>query len=904
MPQNKVLNDVMNATEKVLDIAGLFSGNIGIQLLAKVPSVMQKCIYGLGWIKSDLTKEINLQLLEVIHKTFKGCSNRINYDSVNRLLILLEPRIEYEWKQGFTYVSMEKWLKDALMKEETNEQLYLNAFDLNQFLSIFINEFKLQLSGFKELSTYIQFQILDDMDCTLKDHETRIESLEKTLLHTKESSIYTLSVNTALDQDYIDRAMEKDTIRTILNSSSYLMLSGIGGIGKSETLKSIYLDYVSISNSKDSPYKLGFMIYQDSMDFTVYQSMLIKKTGNYDEDLRTAWMRLYELGDKNNCILFIDNINNTLTKDNSLNKLYSFHGKVVITSRFRTLDKFKVLEIEPLSDNNCRQLFISKFTGVITNNDVFDRIIFNYAKKHTKTIGLLASIASDNNWTLEQLEEQLIKNKFNMDYCSGFEYANMQMEYEKLFAMANLNTQEINVLEAFALLPNQPIEGDLCLKLLGEDAKCTSNLLFTMLYRKGWLERKKTGYYMHPIISDTLYARKPILADAHSNLIIAIHRELEEDKYRINKGSLSSTMIYADSICRKINQEYKEDLYDLMFDIAHTYSDLYLLADARTYINMLEALAGNKGNTTLGKIKLLCAQISSTDSDFMSAIDYAKEALSLLHDDYETLFMAKLFIIQQYLFISNFKMASVKLNRLLKEIPESSSFTNTLFLKIILAYSLSQQGENEALIIADELYDVLLADDQLARNIRSKFLDNLSVVYGRQSGNDKYLSRALKLKQESLEIFSTIYGAESVDVGISYVGIGEIYHSLKKYGLSEEYYHKAEKIYLKELDNKHFNIAILYYNIGNLYIDMGKYYFSIKYLEAGRAIIESKSLPETDFTKTFYSELGLAYARYGNAKEAQRYMEKAGYNVTVSPNQKILDIQLHDYSFRNGPFKL
>lgn len=344
--------------------------------------------------------------------------------------------------------------------------------------------------------------------------------------------IISITSNTSTSKNFMGRKKEIEEICSLINEGKKVLISGMDGIGKTEILKEIYNKY------KGFDY-IVYLNYENTLDNTIVNSDLIGDATN--DYLKIAWNNLSYIANNKKSIIFIDNMNKTTEEDKSLENLNSLSCPILITSRNKKFPAFEVVNIDLMETNLCKDIFLKtcielKEDYKISSEEekVLDVIIEEVAFKHTQTIVLLSHIMIDNRWKIGELKQNLVENKFNLEYLkNGIDDVILIEEYKKLFTLSNLKDNKelgaINVLEAFSIFPYIPLPIEICNRWLLEDAKknmkenksSCGNMLINRMHRKGWLQSNENEdcFYMHPIISQTILSMNELHFENHVNLI-------------------------------------------------------------------------------------------------------------------------------------------------------------------------------------------------------------------------------------------------------------------------------------------------------------------------------------------------------------------------------------------------
>lgn len=173
----------------------------------------------------------------------------------------------------------------------------------------------------------------------------------------KEYLQYISDFPTDIDSFYVERtAFESELWTTLVLSGTSVLLYGIGGIGKTETVKSVLKKICSLPCDVTGIYQIIWVNYtngklKDSLIESVYDTK-----GNTDRD--EAWEYIHSIiqtkSDK--MLIVIDNME-TIEQDHDLERLGDLPCRVLVTSRTEKVGRLHGCSIDHLPEEDCRDIF-------------------------------------------------------------------------------------------------------------------------------------------------------------------------------------------------------------------------------------------------------------------------------------------------------------------------------------------------------------------------------------------------------------------------------------------------------------------------------------------------------------------------------------------------------------------
>lgn len=313
----------------------------------------------------------------------------------------------------------------------------------------------------------------------------------------------------------IGRTDELKEIKKRLDNDGYVFIKGIGGLGKSEITKLFTQKYANQFHT------VQFCKYNDDLKNLV-AAIQIKgiEEQNYTkfEDLVNAKNKILHLSDDKTLII-VDNFN--VTYDDFLRDFLPSNNKsfkVIFTTRCSMASEYyesKTFELEQLSINECKQLFInhSGMSIDFTEEELLENII-EFIDGNTLVLILMANLIKKSKMSLNDMfasfEDQTIVNiedKLFHEYDFSSEevsaYNKIYSHLKTIFSISKLTVQQKRILKNATLISpnginlNEFIE-HCCSESINKDSVAEILAL-------GWMNEDNNSIVsMHPIISDLL----------------------------------------------------------------------------------------------------------------------------------------------------------------------------------------------------------------------------------------------------------------------------------------------------------------------------------------------------------------------------------------------------------------
>lgn len=651
---------------------------------------------------------------------------------------------------------------------------------------------------------------------------------------------------------FIGRETELQELRQrIEEKRKSVLVSGMGGIGKTQICRKLFEEYLSrhASGDKETFQHIGYIEYSGTMDSSLEKCLKYMQQDHPEQNREAAWKELEHLASDGKLLLFVDNVDKTVWDDEGLQRLSYIPGVVVLTSRQESLgDEFENYRIGFLSLGQCKEIYWKIcFKGnckETKSEEVRDLefMIEELTGRHTITIELLAHLAYTKHWSVKKLREELQQKGFCLEFRKNGELVNIQKSYEVLYDFSKLTKAERNILEAFSVFPYIPLSAETCDQWLLADAGVKEeDDVLAGLQQKGWLqfEADQEGYALHPVFAQFIYEKcKPRVED-HCGLLEACQECI---KVPSNGSAIKcrSYIPFAESIAEKF--EMGESTATFMMVLAFTLRDIGEFKKAeelyKRILRIIKQLWGEENLYTA-----ICYDNFAGVYDSQDEYGKAKE-----------LYEKSLRIIKQLL-------------------GEENANTAVAYMKLVEIYR--EQGEYGK---AKELCEknLRIAERSLGEENPYTVMcyHNLAMLYKEQDENKK----AKELYRKSIRIMEQLFGEVNRYNAISYHNLAGIYKKQGKYGKAKELYEKSLRIVKQLFGEENINTAAVYHSFAGLYEEQDEYAKAKELYEKSLRITKQLLGEEHPRTARCYHELARTYiflVEQDKFKKAITYMLKA-----------------------------
>lgn len=344
-----------------------------------------------------------------------------------------------------------------------------------------------------------------------------------------------LSIHAGILQDnplppyrFYGREEELFDLREMAVSNRKCLISGMGGVGKTELLRQLLrvckeenlINFIVVI-----PYDIG-IVESFLRAFPNYPRH------NAEETFQTILCMLKKkIQDGSSLLVLIDNMNRSLEEDPALTQLLSLSCSVLITSRRTELHGFEVYNISEPATSTGSLIFRDNYGKPLSSEDraALHSLLQEPFACHPLTLRMLARASAVNGWSVHRIAEQLRENISALTWMEGDQSFRLDRIYRQLYSLTMLSDHCREVADLFTLLPRCSYSRAFLERYFPYLSKDLQKKLDT-LEMEGWLEADECGYSMHPLIAQCL-RRKVITEERIACQIETVRRNLPQSSH-------------------------------------------------------------------------------------------------------------------------------------------------------------------------------------------------------------------------------------------------------------------------------------------------------------------------------------------------------------------------------------
>ncbi len=307
------------------------------------------------------------------------------------------------------------------------------------------------------------------------------------------TSAETLSACAPMPREkYVTLSVTPETVAYRLQRDHRLLISGMGGSGKTELVRQALplvtayrnVAFVQVEGSLTESFRAAFPEIDEKKDDAFFKAVRAKL-----EDAPS--------------LLVLDQAGDAV----DFSELFGWRCDLLVTDRRAELPGFSILSLEPLDrDASERLLRLSAGLPLEKQPVKSAETLYRFTGGHPLTLSILGSLCKTNYWSEQQLAERLVSQGFQAMALTGEGAGQSLPAYmNHLLRLAELDEKDSRLLRFIAMFPLRAWKPD-------ELTDLTTAERLLSLSKKSLLQRGEQGYLMHPVIAETLRAA-PYSAD-------------------------------------------------------------------------------------------------------------------------------------------------------------------------------------------------------------------------------------------------------------------------------------------------------------------------------------------------------------------------------------------------------
>lgn len=313
-------------------------------------------------------------------------------------------------------------------------------------------------------------------------------------------------------------------LRELAVAQRKCLISGIGGIGKTELLRQL----LRLCEEERLADKIAVVPYHGGLAESFVRALTNRSTMETEEVFRSILAGICaDACAGNRVLILIDDMNLSAEEDPDLLELEKLPCGILITSRRSSLEGFEVYRLDAPSVTTGTLIFRDNYGHPMTREDreLLRQMLKNEDICHPLTLNLMARAAGNHEWSVARLLEHLQTEGKNLIWMEKDRVLRTSRIYNQLYSLLKVPEDYRTIAELFTLLPSDSYSEayltELFPGLAGEDL----GEKLRVLADGGWLDALNDGYAMHPLVAECL-RRKVITEDRLQPLLEYLHHRL------------------------------------------------------------------------------------------------------------------------------------------------------------------------------------------------------------------------------------------------------------------------------------------------------------------------------------------------------------------------------------------
>lgn len=309
-------------------------------------------------------------------------------------------------------------------------------------------------------------------------------------------------------EHFFGREEEMYDLKEMLQKGGNYLISGIGGVGKTELLRQL-LHWCIREKQAD---RIGVIQYEKNLKESLAHSFL-SSSGSSVEDRFRQFRYLLSTETEKKTVLFIDNMDQR-AEAAILSELAALPCTIFISSRLKVLEGFQKYEVHPPEKIASSLIFRDNHRDALSREerDCLDELLDNEVFRHPLTLRFLGKASHARSWSVRRLKQELDAQGVRISWQEGQGEATLQDLYRRMYHLFYLSGTQERLVRMFSVLPYTSIDKVFVSVFFQGFLKKGEEIFQELqeLSKTGWLEETENGYRMHPVIRESIRVRAPV----------------------------------------------------------------------------------------------------------------------------------------------------------------------------------------------------------------------------------------------------------------------------------------------------------------------------------------------------------------------------------------------------------
>ena len=690
-------------------------------------------------------------------------------------------------------------------------------------------------------------------------------------------------------EPFVGRERELEEIFRRLKLNRILILSGMGGIGKTELAKH-YADL----HQKDYDVIVAATFHGSWLSLVVNDSIIkITHFEQFPKESTEAYFfrKISKLRELCNVrVLFLlDNVDTSVfdgKESHFWKEIISLDCHFLITSRAHDWE-YPTLEVTPLrNEAKLLDLFRTWCPTDDTHTDAILALIRHF-QGHTMALELTAKQIRSGFVTPERMLDRLTSgalaqsgNERVKASKDGIARIAPAFEHVKaLFDLSALSEIEREILSDLALIPPSGVEGVLFISWCNFDRSDVADAI-NSLERTGWLQRENTKVSVHPLVGEVVLSSFQFDFSYLKNLVNFLNQQITAGP-PAERYHAESLGLWCGHQLERHQLESKE-VYQFYLTLSHSMQVDCQYSEAMHFVKMALHLA----EKLCGKNALECADAHNNLGSLYEALGNYSEAQNHFEDAKRTALINGRGGTSYFAKILN-NLGAVSKNQNNTRLALSyfqgalqiSSKSNDPKLLSTVCYNIGRlykdgcrfhEAENYLTQAREALKDVQNVQINLSRIEIA--LSDLCYSMGNYNKATEHIKNALGLQ---LQVFGKDH-EDREDLAACYSHLGRLSSRQNDFQGAVDYYRKALDLYATLLPPAHNNVILLHSNLAAAAYGAKNYQLAAReFNDALELALRKDSSPSEETKVIIYNGLAAVYREQENYEKAEAAGQKA-----------------------------